>query len=138
MFKRPDSPTERLRQRLWLSTLAFTVILAQSFSNDGSGFYASVAAKPLLQTAALGTQPLTKVPTDRISPPPVDAVLANVRLMSGSQPRAKRAAIAGRSNRPIVTNRRNNGANRSLRGISHFIDPDRNANLTPVNRFIDR
>ncbi|WP_309738247.1 MULTISPECIES: hypothetical protein [unclassified Chamaesiphon] len=120
MFKR--------HARLWLSTLAFTLIVTQPFGKDGSGFQTSVAAKPLLQTAALGTQPPTKATNDRISPPPVDAVLANVRLKSGSQPRAKRAS---------VTNRRND-ANRSLRGISHFIDPDRNANLTPVNRFIDR
>ncbi|WP_309738570.1 hypothetical protein [Chamaesiphon sp. OTE_20_metabat_361] len=122
--------------RLWLFTLAFTVIFTQPFGKDGSGFQTSVAAKPLLQTAALGTQPPTNAPNDRISPPPVDAVLANVRLKPGSQPKAKRTLSTGTS-RTIVTNRRNDN-NPSLRGISHFIDTDRNANLTPVNRFIGR
>jgi hypothetical protein len=147
MSKRHDSLKERLllrqrlRQQLWLSTLALTVIFVRPFGNDGSGFHSSVSATPLPRSSVSTNQVTARVlSSERISPPPVDAVLANVRFKPGSQPKAKKTVVpAARSSRTLVTNRRDE-SNRSLRGISHLIDTQRspNVNVSPVNRLIDR
>jgi hypothetical protein len=126
------------RHALQWFLFAFTVILAQPLGNYGSGVNSAVSAKPLPQPSAMVAQATTPN-KDRISPPPVDAVLANVRVKPASQPKSKRtvAPAAHRSSRKLVTNRRDE-SNRSLRGISHLIDTDRNTNVAPVNRLIDR
>ena len=120
----------------WLSVFAFALTFAQPLGNYGSGFNSAVSAQPIAQALVI----TSKVPKkERISPPPVDAVLANVRVKPAIQPRSRRtvAPAAHRSSREIVTNRRDD-SDRSLRGISHLIDTERNTNVAPVNRLIGR
>jgi hypothetical protein len=136
MSQRHDSPQETLRERQWFATLAFTVIFIQSFSI--CGFNLAVSAKPLPRSSVSTNSVTSSSSLERISPPPVDAVLANVRSKPGSQSKVRKTVVpAARSNRTIVTNQHDD-ANRSLRGISHLIDTQRNTNVAPVNRLIDR
>jgi hypothetical protein len=110
-----------LIHRLCLSLLAATIAL---------GFGGSVLAKPQSVAKVVSTKlPTRSATTNDISRPPVDAVLANVRLKPAT-------AKVGRKN-PVKTNRPAPNA-RSLQGISHLTDnTDRPiTNVSPVDRLI--
>jgi hypothetical protein len=135
MSKRHDSPRTQRSQWLWISVCIFTTLCAAPLGKGG-GFGALVSAKPLPQSAVITSRANLKAPTkDRISPPPVDAVLANVRLKPSSPARVRRTVTASgnRSSRAVENDR-----DRSMRGISHLIDTKRNTNVAPVNRLIGR
>ena len=143
MSKRHDAPRDKLllwqtlreRQRLWISVCVFTVLYALPLG-EGGGFGTPVSAKPLSQSTVITSRANLKVPPrEQISPPPVDAVLANVRLKPSSPARVKRTVTAtgNRSSRAAQNDR-----DRSVHGIAHLIDPERNTNVAPVNRLIGR
>jgi hypothetical protein len=110
-----------LLHRLWISLLASTIAL---------GFSCSVLAKPQSVAKVVSTKLPPKTPaTKDVSRPPVDAVLANVRLKPAT-------AKVGRTN-PVKANRPVSSAP-SLQGISHLTDTidRRTTNVSPVDRLI--
>jgi hypothetical protein len=110
-----------LLHQLCLSLLASTIAL---------GFSCSVLAKPQSVAKVVSTKLPTKSPiSNDISRPPVDAVLANVRLKPAN-------AKVGRTN-PVKANRPASKA-RSLQGISHLTDTTdlSTTNVSPVDRLI--
>lgn len=110
-----------LLHRLCLSLLASTIAL---------GFSCSVLAKPQSVAKVVSTKLPTKSPTTNdISRPPVDAVLANVRLKPAT-------AKVGRTN-PAKVNRPVSSTP-SLEGISHLTDTNdrNNASVSPVDRLL--
>jgi hypothetical protein len=121
-----------LPHRLWIAISLATVAF---------GFIAPAFAKP---------QPLASVvtsqPTDRSAPKksngsaiPLDAVLANVRVKPSS-PKIRRGVNHQPPTRSTRVKNVETTTDRSLQGISHLTDPDRNAqktNVSAVNRLIN-
>ncbi len=90
------------------------------------GFSAAVSAKPR-PPAPVVTSQTTK---DRISPQPVDAVLANL------QPKPSvRSKVGGATPRQVVKSSQVK-TDRSFQGIAHLIDTDRQTDVSPVDRLI--
>ncbi len=103
-----------------LSTVVLVDLLGTSL-----GFSAAVSAKPR-PSAPVVTRQTTK---DRISPQPVEAVLANL------QPKPSvRSKVSGAAPRQAFT--RQIKTDRFFQGISHLIDTDRQTDVSPVDRLI--
>jgi hypothetical protein len=108
--------------RVCLSLLAPTLAI---------GFSCSVLAKPQSVSKVVSAKLPSKAPVNNdISRPPVDAVLANVRLKPATTKVVRTSPT--KANRPV-------SSARSLQGISHLTDAtDRNqTNVSPVNRLLD-
>lgn len=116
-----ESPLQR---RIAISL--FTVVLVDLFGTS-IGFSSAVSAKPR-PSAAVVTSQTTK---DRISPQPVEAVLANIQPKPSS-----RLKIGGAIPRPAVKQSSQVKTDRSLQGIAHLIDTDRQTDVSPVDRLI--
>lgn len=114
-----ESPLQR-RIAISLSTVVLVDLLGTSI-----GFSAAVSAKPRPSIPVVASQN-TK---DRISPQPVDAVLANIRSKPSNQSKVGGATARQASTRQIKTDR-------SFQGISHLIDTDRQTDVSPVDRLI--
>lgn len=126
----------KLRHRLWVAISVSALAIVSS---------CPVSAKPqprskvIVTSQADNSDPVTD---DSISPPPVEAVLARVKV--------KPAKVASSNARSIVKvaptvrlqkSGRHVSAARSLKGISNLIDSDRVTpkydNYSAVNRLID-
>jgi hypothetical protein len=114
-----------LHQRSWI---------AISLSTIGCGFIAPALAQPHPLASVVTSQPTDKAPKNNsVSTTPLDAVLANVRPKIPLSTKAKRLHHQANVRAAQVKK------DRSLQGISHLTDADRNApkvNVTAVDRLI--
>ncbi|WP_295621440.1 hypothetical protein [Chamaesiphon sp. GL140_3_metabinner_50] len=122
------SLAEPLQRRIAisLSTVVLVNLLVTSI-----GFSAAVSAKPRPSAPVVTSQ----TPKDRISPQPVEAVLANI------QPKPSiRSKVLGATSRSVVkssqSSTRQVKTDRFFQGISHLIDTDRQTDVSPVDRLI--
>jgi hypothetical protein len=121
----PMSNLSKAHYRLSVAISLFTVVLVDLLGTSVS-FSAPVSAKPRPSAPVVTSQ----APKDRISPQPVEAVLANL------QPKpSNRAKVGGATSRQVVKSSQIK-TDRSLQGISHLIDTDRQTDVSPVNRLI--
>jgi hypothetical protein len=109
-----ESPLQR-RIAISLSTVVLVDLLGTSI-----GFSSAVSAKPRPSAPVVASQ-TTK---DRISPQPVEAVLANIQPKPSSRSISRQA----KQSRQVKADR--------FQGISHLIDPDRQTDVSPVDRLI--
>jgi hypothetical protein len=115
-------------QRLWSAISLSTIVF---------GLMAPALAKPHPLASVVTIQPTDKAPkTNSVSATPLDAVLASIRPKTSPPTKVKRGhqqvnARAAQVNKP---------KDRSLQGISHLTDTDRNqqkVNVSAVDRLID-
>ena len=117
-----------LHHRIGIAVSVLTLAIVSS---------SSVLAKPQIRSKVIITSQVTnKVAVmDHISPQPIEAILANVRLKSSIQ------AKTGRVARPKVVNSRSVthiSADRSSQGISTFTNTDQVNHPTNNSAGIDR
>jgi hypothetical protein len=124
-----ESPLQR-RIAISLSTVVLVDLLGTSV-----GFSSAVWAKPR-PSAPVVTSQTTK---DGISPQPVEAVLANIQPKPSSRfstGKATPTKIGGATPRQAVKQSSQAKTDRSLQGIAHLIDTDRQTDVSPVDRLI--
>ncbi len=129
----------RLSMAISLSTVVLVDLLGTSI-----GFSSAVWAKPRPSAPVVTSQLTNKATANgRISPQPVDAVLANIQPKPANRFSTREAAptkIGGVSSRQVVKSSqaptRQVTTDRSFQGISHLIDTDRQTDVSPVDRLI--
>jgi hypothetical protein len=134
----------KLHHHLWFAISVSTLAIVST---------CPVLAKPQPRSKVVVTSQIehkAPVADDEISPPPVEAVLARVKLKPATPAKVVRAATPSVNSRSIVKvpptarvkhSGRHISADRSLQGISNLIDNDRvtpkHENFSAVNRLID-
>jgi hypothetical protein len=132
-----------LHHRLWIAISCSTLVLVAPLSMSIAASYP--VPKP---PSKVVSQLVNKAPTtDDISPPPVEAVLASVKLKSSAISKTGRNLSRQGANsrsiskvpRPSLANKtgRHISADRSLQGISNLTNIDRVNNVSAVNRLIE-
>jgi hypothetical protein len=129
----------KLHYRLWIAISVSTLAIVST---------CPVLAKPqprakkVVVTSQIENKAV--VADDEISPPPVEAVLARVKLKSATPAKVVRTGTPTSSKVPSTVRAKNSGrhvSDRSLQGISNLIDNDRvtpkHENFSAVNRLID-
>jgi hypothetical protein len=113
-------------QRLWSAISLSTIVF---------GLMAPALAKPNPLASVITSQPTEKAPKHNgVSATPIDAVLASVRPKTLLPVKAKRGHHQANVRAKQVKK------DRSLQGISHLTDTDRNpqkVNVSAVDRLID-
>jgi hypothetical protein len=112
-----------LHQRLWIAISLSTIVF---------GLGKPALAKPHPLASVVTSQPTDKAPKNNsVSTTPLDAVLANVRTKTSLPTKAKRVHHQANVRAAQVKK------DRSLQGISHLTDADRNfpkVNVSAVDR----
>ncbi len=133
-----------LHHRLWIAISCSTLVLVELLSMSIASSY-PVLPKPQSKVVS---QIGNKAPaTDDISPPPVEAVLASVKIKSSVLSKTGRTlSRQGANSKSISTVSRSSlakktgrhiSADRSLQGISNLTNIDRVNNVSAVNRLIE-
>jgi hypothetical protein len=118
-------PMQNLPQRLWIAICVSILSILSSYP---------VFAKPQPQSKVIATSHLSKKVSilDEISPPPVEAILANLKFNPSLQAKSVRS---GSPSSPVTNNR--DRANRFSQGISKFTNTNPSTNVSPVNHLIE-
>ncbi|WP_309734156.1 hypothetical protein [Chamaesiphon sp. OTE_75_metabat_556] len=115
-------------QRLWSAISLSTIVF---------GLMAPALAKPNPLASVVTSQPTEKtLKYHSVSATPLDAVLANIRPKALSPAKVKR----GHQQANVRATQVRKPKDRSLQGISHLTDTDRNpqkVNVSAVDRLID-
>ena len=123
------SLAEPLQRRIAISLS--TVVLVDLLGTS-VGFSSAVSAKPRPSASVFSSQ-TTK---DRISPQPVDAVLANLQPKPSSRSKIGGATLRQVAKPSSQAATRQAKTDRYFQGISHLIDTDRQTDVSPVDRLI--
>ncbi len=123
-----------LRRHLWIAISASTLAIVSSDP---------VFAKPLVGSRTVVTSQVTtkSAETDSISRQPIEAILANVKLNSSSQPKAGRISAPPVAVTRTVKATRRVSTDRSSQGVGTFTNgdrvQDRPNNFSPIDRWTD-